>query len=114
MFKLAKPDEIYSYPVTITGPSSGGETAPQEFIAKFKMLPANVVRKNIHDDVKYVASILFGWEGISDSDGQPFKFNDKNRDQLAQIAYFTLGLANAYKEFSLGLPTKNLKKPLDT
>lgn len=113
MFKLADPDTLYSYPVIINVPIGGGKTAAQKFIAQFKLVPADDANKNLSDDSQYLATILFGWESISDHSGKPLKFNDKNRDHLAQIGYFSLGVATAYRDFCLGLPAKNSEMPSD-
>lgn len=107
MFKLADPDQTYSYPVTINVPAGDGKTTPQEFTAQFKLLPANEIKKLMEDDIKFSAAVLFGWEGIADHSGKTLKFNTTNRDRLALIGYFSLGLGTAYLRFANGLPAKN-------
>ena len=107
MFKLADPDAIYNHPVTINVPVGDGKTTPQDFTAQFKLLPAEAVKKTMVNDVTFAATVLFGWDGIADHTGKPLPFSDTNRDNLAQIGYFSMGIANAYLEFSSGLPVKN-------
>ena len=108
MFKLADPKQTYRYPVTINVPVGEGKVEPGEFTAEFRLLPADEVDNNaLENDLKYVEAVLFGWDGIADHTGKPLKFNATNRDRLAKIGYFVMGISQAYRNFSIGLPAKN-------
>ncbi len=101
----------YTYPATVNIPAGKGKTEPAEFTARFRLVPSAELESARSDDAKFLAQVLVGWEGVSDHTGKVLPFNASNRDKLAGIGYFALGVLQAYSNFALGLPAKNSAPP---
>ncbi|MCY3928956.1 MAG: hypothetical protein OXG81_11845 [Acidobacteria bacterium] len=114
-FRLADPEATYPTPVAIEVPAADGKTEKFGCVLHFRLLEASEVRDlALEGDEAYLAGVLAGWEEISDFDGEPLEFNEKNVEKLARIGYFTRSVAEAYGRFSQGLPAKNSVAPLAT
>lgn len=114
MFQLADENTLFDYPVTVKVPAPGGAVEEQTFTAKFRLLPADELRRMTDDggsNRDFLKRVLGGWEGIADHKGKALPYNDANLDRLGDINYFAVAVGRAYSDFAMGLPAKNAAPP---
>ena len=97
----------YDWEVTVQSPDKG-KFKKETFTAKFK----NVGRKAFADlieagDENFVRSVLVGWSGIKDADGNDLIFNEDNFEAILDDQYIVLGIIKAYGESVQGATEKN-------
>ena len=97
----------YDWEVTVQSPEKG-KFKKETFTAKFK----NVGRKAFVDlidagDDNFVRTVLVGWSGIKDADGNEVEFNDDNFEAILDNQYIVLGVIKAYGESMQGAMEKN-------
>ncbi len=118
MFRLAEPDESWSYPITVQVPAGGGHTVAQVFTARFRLAPAAaeqaVQKGGLNADKEFVTAVLVDWENIADDGGRPLEFSTSALDTLLQIPYWRTAVIHAYFRFAAGLPAKNSPEPSPT
>tara|TARA_R100001460_G_scaffold658_3_gene3021 strand:- start:5756 stop:6079 length:324 start_codon:yes stop_codon:yes gene_type:complete len=97
----------YDWEVTVQSPEKG-KFKKETFTAKFK----NVGRKAFVDlidagDDNFVRTVLVGWSGIKDADGNEVEFNEDNFEAILDNQYIVLGVIKAYGESMQGAIEKN-------
>ncbi len=97
----------YDWEVTVQSPEKG-KFKKETFTAKFK----NVGRKAFVDlidagDDNFVRTVLVGWSGIKDADGNEVEFNEDNFEAILDNQYIVLGVIKAYGESMQGASEKN-------
>lgn len=88
MLKLDASDS-YSWPVTVEIATDGGKFSKFTFDATFKRLSRTAamelmrkIRDNEVDDIEVAKSVLIGWKGIEDVDGNPLPFSETALDRV--------------------------------
>jgi|TARA_Y100000289_G_scaffold63975_1_gene75171 hypothetical protein len=99
---VRKKTKVYPWPVEIKTPSQTkiGEFDTTSFTGKF----ARLSRKEIDTfdsstEFEALKKVLVGWEDISEEDGTPIEFNDKNLKEFAEDIDFVAGVLEAFKKF---------------
>ena len=97
----------YEWQVTVQSPEKG-KFKKETFTAKFK----NVGRKAFADlieagDENFVRSVLVGWSGIKDADGNEIEYNEDNLEAILDNQFIVLGIIKAYGESVQGATEKN-------
>jgi len=97
----------YDWEVTVQSPEKG-KFKKETFTAKFK----NVGRKAFVDlidagDDNFVRTVLVGWSGIKDADGNEIEYNEDNLEAIIDNQYIVLGIIKAYGESVQGAMEKN-------
>ena len=97
----------YDWEVTVQSPEKG-KFKKETFTAKFK----NEGRKAFADlieagDENFVRSVLVGWSGIKDDDGNDIQFNDENFEALTDNHFIVKGIIEAFGESMKGASEKN-------
>ena len=97
----------YDWEVTVQSPEKG-KFKKETFTAKFK----NVGRKAFVDlidagDDNFVRTVLVGWSGIKDADGNEVEYNEDNFEAILDNQYIVLGVIKAYGESMQGAIEKN-------
>jgi len=97
----------YDWEVTVQSPEKS-KFKKETFTAKFK----NVGRKAFSElvdagDDNFVKSVLVGWSGIKDDEGNDLEFNEDNFEALLDNQYIVLGIIKAYGESMQGASEKN-------
>ena len=97
----------YEWQVKVKTPYKG-KFKEESFTAKFK----NVGRKNFNElidggDDHFVKTVLLGWSGIKDEDGNEIEFNDENFEAIIDNVYIVQAVIAAYGESMQGALVKN-------
>ena len=97
----------YDWEVTVQSPEKG-KFKKETFTAKFK----NIGRKAFVDlidagDDNFVRTVLVGWSGIKDADGNEVEFNEDNFEAILDNQYIVFGVIKAYGESMQGAIEKN-------
>lgn len=100
------PNPEFKAPVKVVLPVDGGQREAG-FTAKFRALTRSeqaaydIGTPEGTDD--FLASVVTGWEGLADEDGEPFEFSALNLRQLLDLGYVRVGLTKAYFEATSGI-----------
>ena len=97
----------YDWEVTVQSPDKG-KFKKETFTAKFK----NEGRKAFADlieagDENFVKSVLVGWSGIKDANGNEIEYNEENLEAILDNQFIVLGIIKAYGESVQGANEKN-------
>ena len=97
----------YEWDVTVQSPDKG-KFKKETFTAKFK----NVGRKAFADlieagDENFVRTVLVGWSGIKDDDGNDVPYNDENFEALTDNHFIVKGIIEAFGQSMRGASEKN-------
>ena len=97
----------YDWDVTVQTPYKG-KFKKETFTAKFK----NVSRKNFDEmidggDDNFVKTVLVGWSGIKDEEGNDVPFNDENFEALTDNHFIVKGIIEAFGQSMRGASEKN-------
>ena len=88
----------YDWEVTVQSPDKG----------KFKNVGRKVFAELIEaGDDNFVRTVLMGWSGIKDVDGNEIEFNNDNFEALLDNQFIVLGIIKAYGESMQGVIEKN-------
>lgn len=114
-FRLADPEKLYPFDVTIDVPSEDG-FEPQTCRLMFRLLSteeeADLITKG---DLEYLKGVVGGWdESVCGHDGAPLEFGDETLEMLAGIPYFVVSVQREYRRFMLVLPGKTSRQPRAT
>jgi len=97
----------YDWEVTVQSPEKS-KFKKETFTAKFK----NVGRKAFADliesgDENFVRSVLVGWSGIKDEEGNEIPFDEDNLEAIMENHYIVQAIIVAYGESMKGASEKN-------
>lgn len=97
----------YDWEVTIETPHKG-KFKKETFTANFK----NVSRKDFDQlvdsgDENFIRSILLGWSGIKDEDGNEFEYNEDNLKAILNNHFMVKGIIESYAASMKGASEKN-------
>ena len=89
----------YDWQVTVETPDKG-KFKQETFTAKFKNIGRKAVAKLVEeqDDEDFVKSVLVGWSGIKDDDGNDVPFNDENFEALTDNHFIVKGIIESFGE----------------
>jgi hypothetical protein len=97
----------YDWEVTVQSPEKG-KFKKETFTAKFKNIGRKAFAKlEEEDDENFVKSVLVGWSGIKDDDGNDIQFNDENFEALTDNHFIVKGIIEAFGESMKGASEKN-------
>jgi hypothetical protein len=97
----------YDWEVTVQSPDKG-KFKKETFTAKFKNVGRKVFAELIEaGDDNFVRTVLMGWSGIKDADGNEIEFNDDNFEAILDNQFIVLGIIKAYGESMQGVIEKN-------
>lgn len=113
MFVLSQSNS-YKWPVSVEFPVDGGKFEKQTFDAEFKRMTQTQiesVRKQIEEgsttDRDLAKSVLVGWSGITDGEGDDVPYSDGSRDQLLDIPLVAAAICFAFIGSLAGKKQKN-------
>lgn len=113
MFKIDLSDD-YAYPVTLDIRDDKGRVKKEQFTARFKRLPQaeldelmDKAKNQEITDAELAATVLSGWDGIADEDGNAIPFNDATRDQVLDVFPVRPSVIAAWFESLTGAKRKN-------
>ena len=109
MFRLAPPDQVWSYPVPVSVPAGDGQVAVRTYTARFAMIDAGDVEHL--SEAALIRKALRGWDDIEDADGTALAFSPEALERLLRIHYWRRSTMEAYVRFARGLPEKNSVTP---
>ena len=83
----------YDWQVTVETPDKG-KFKQETFTAKFKNIGRKAFAKLVEeqDDEDFVKSVLVGWSGIKDDDGNDVPYNDENFEALTDNHFIVKGI----------------------
>lgn len=97
----------YDWEVTVQSPEKG-KFKKETFTAKFKNVGRKAFAKLIESgDDNFVTTVLAGWSGIKDADGNEIEYNEDNLEAILDNQYIVLGIIKAYGESVQGATEKN-------
>ena len=97
----------YDWDVTVQTPYKG-KFKKETFTAKFKNVSRKDFDKMINGgDDNFVKTVLVGWSGIKDADGNDLEFNEDNFEAVLDNQYIVFGIIKAYGESVQGATEKN-------
>lgn len=110
-FKFASLDEPFEaeWPVVVDVPQDGGTTAPQEFMARFRLLEGEAW-KALEDSTDPEALFKTFFIGLGAAEG-PVEDFPALRDKMLGRAYVLKALRQAYFGFAAGVAVKNSVTP---
>jgi hypothetical protein len=98
----------YRWPVPVEFPIDGGKFQRQTFDAEMKRLSQDrigeiweLIKTEELNDRDLCREILLGWDGITDTKGDPVPFSEKARDQLLNVQLVASAIVQAWID-SLG------------
>ena len=103
MFTLAV-TPAYWWPVVVNAPTDDGEVGTSQFDAQFKRLTqteydalvASLKGSAALGDVSIARSLVIGWRGVNDGQGQAITFTDGTLGQLLDIQGTATAIVRAY------------------
>ena len=98
----------YDWQVTVETPDKG-KFKQETFTAKFKNIGRKAFAKLVEeqDDEDFVKSVLVGWSGIKDEEGNDVPFDDDNLEAVMENHYIVQAIIVAYGESMKGASEKN-------
>jgi len=107
-FVLKKTATI-SWPVAVHLAADGGKFKKETFTAVFRELGREEFNRLLDEgkDEALSDSILVGWEGISDEDGNDMPFTKENKEALLDNFTVMKALIEAYGSMLQGAKVKN-------
>ena len=98
----------YDWEVTVQSPEKG-KFKKEIFTAKFKNIGRKAFAKLVEeeDDENFVKSVLVGWSGIKDDNGNEIPFNDENFELITDNHFIVKGIIEAFGESMKGASEKN-------
>lgn len=113
MFKLDASDSFW-YPVTVEIAGDGGKFIKSTFDAQLKRLARSEVVEIMRQigagettDLQVASTILLGWRGICDRDGNEIPFSESARDRLLDVHPVCPAVITAWAESLRGGKAKN-------
>lgn len=105
MLKIDK-NPTFKTPVKVFVPVDNGQ-AEQTFTAEFRALTrsemATVDAVTSEGADEFMRRVLVGWDGVVDSDGDPFPFNQQNLETMIDIPFVRQALSAAYFSATSGV-----------
>lgn len=108
--KFVKQLPQIKWPVTVNVPVDGGKTQESEFTAVFKPISKKEYDQMVKDesnDEKFISTLLVGWEGLQDEDGNDIPYDPSFIPELVQFAFVRTAILTAYHRMSAGVAEKN-------
>ncbi|EGR2081508.1 hypothetical protein NMS01_001546 [Vibrio cholerae] len=109
MFKIATERLVKQWPAMVKLPLEGGDI--QEIPIKLDLLLIDTERFNLlsrQGDPALVKTVVKGWHGIADTDGELLVFSDETLELCAKNQFFVSAVLRAYLQASSGqAATKN-------
>jgi hypothetical protein len=98
----------YDWQVTVQTPDKG-KFKQETFTAKFRNIGRKAFAKLVDDenDEDFVKTVLVGWSGIKDDDGNDVEYNDDNFSALTDNHFIVKGIIEAFGESMRGASEKN-------
>ena len=98
----------YDWQVTVQTPDKG-KFKQETFTAKFKNVGRKAFAELVEEenDENFVKSVLVGWSGIKDDDGNDVEYNDENFVALTDNHFIVKGIIEAFGESMRGASEKN-------
>ena len=98
----------YEWQVTVETPDKG-KFKQETFTAKFKNIGRKAFAKLVEeqDDEDFVKSVLVGWSGVKDDEGNDVPFNDENFEALTDNHFIVKGIIEAFGQSMRGASEKN-------
>ncbi len=109
MFKFTQNPKIW-WPVTISYPIDGGKVGKATFEAHFQVKDADELGDlgvGAFSDVEVLSSVLLGWKGVADEEGNEIEYSDENKEMFLKNPYVRKHTALAYLECVNGAKRKN-------
>lgn len=89
----------FKWPVTVEEPADGGTFDSSTFDAVFKRIGRKEFGKlSEKGDLQLLQTILVGWDGITDDEGQPLPFSNTLLKEFVDDPYWIRGVLKAYTE----------------
>jgi hypothetical protein len=109
MFKMQKQD-TFKWPCIINVPKDGGGFSSHEMSAEFKLLEQSKIDVLLEQfktaDKDLLQTLLVGWTGVCDEEGNPMPFTDTSRDAFIDYPYVRTALLKGYFEATSGNKVK--------
>ena len=97
----------YDWEVTVQSPDKG-KFKKETFTAKFKNVGRKVFAELIEaGDDNFVGTVLVGWSGIKDEEGNDVPFDEDNLEAVLENHYIVQAIIVAYGESMKGASEKN-------
>ena len=97
----------YDWEVTVQSPEKG-KFKKETFTAKFQNVGRKVFAELIEaGDDNFVRTVLIGWSGIKDADGNEIEFSEDTFEAILDNQFIVLGIIKAYGESMQGVIEKN-------
>ena len=99
---VIKKEKSYTWPITISEPTDGGQFNHQKVSIKFKMLSQDrindIVKNDNEEDADILTEVLIGWdEGtFKDESGNDLAFNADNKELILSVPYVRNGLVKGF------------------
>lgn len=97
---------VFTAPVKVMVPSDGGQRE-QQFTARFRAMTlseqAEFDTSSANGTNEMLRSIVIGWDGLTDEDGEAFEFSSANLGTLIDLAYVRFALSRAYFDATSGV-----------
>jgi hypothetical protein len=110
MFKIEK-SKTFKWPVKIHVPREGGTFATHEITAEFALQEQSKMDALLeafkNDDTDMLPTVLIGWSGVQDPDGNVFEYSEENKAVLLDIPYVRTAVMKAYFAAATGNKQKS-------
>lgn len=109
MLKVVKNPE-FTATVKVLVPAEGGHS-DASFTARFKALTVSQAEAfnmmSVDGTNDWLRTILIGWEGVVDDDGEPVTFNNQVRDELLDVPFIRMAVIQSYNAAMMGAKRGN-------
>jgi hypothetical protein len=96
---VRKKVKTFKWPVTVEEPADGGTFEASVFDAQFKRLGRKEFAKLAEKgELELLQSVLAGWDGITDEEGNAVPFSNAMMKEFADDPYWIRGVLKAYTE----------------
>jgi len=107
-FVLKKKDSTHKWPVTVSIPVDGGKFRKESFTIEFVKIGRSRFNELVdQDEMTLVLSIVKGWEGVTDEEGDDVPYTDETAAELFDDPFVLRAVINAYADFFQGAQSKN-------
>lgn len=109
MLKIIKNPE-FTATVKVQIPTEGGHS-DGSFTARFKALTVSQSEEfnmmSIEGTNDWLRTILIGWDGVVNDEGEPASFNHATRDELLDVPFIRMAIIQSYNGAMMGAKRGN-------